>query len=313
MATAIYRRIAFFGPSGTNTEEALRSQTDLLDAEHVSCTTITEVVDAVESGTVDAGVVPVESQIEGSVGTTLDLLVSDRDVLIRREIVIVVDLVLVGHAGADPAAATEVLSYPHAVAQCRGRLATVAPHAEFAAANSTADAVRIVAAGGPERLAIGTRYAAELHGLAVLDDDITDHEGAETRFLLLGKGVPARTGADKTSIVVHLGEDRPGGLLAILQEFAARGLNLTKIESRPTKGGLGQYWFFIDIEGHLGDALVQDALRGLEFRFGDVRFLGSYPRARHGDAVEERRQEADWAAAGERVDALVELIEDEGT
>lgn len=304
-------RIGYLGPPGTNTEAALRTQDDLAGAEVVPLATIQEVVEAVEGRSVGLGLVPIENQIEGSVNVTLDLLAQRPDLLIRREIITVVDMTLIGRAGTRLGEVEEVLSHPHATAQCRHTAQKLMPRATFVATNSTAEAVQRVAedASPGRRVAIGPRIAAELYDVDVLHDDVADYPGAETRFVLLGHGVPPRTGADKTSIVCHLGVDRPGSLLAILQEFAARGLNMTKIESRPTKGSLGEYWFFIDIEGHLADALVQDALRGLRYRFGSVHFLGSYPRARRIGVFHEQEEEAAWAQAGDWVTSLVSDME----
>ncbi|MCC7078542.1 MAG: prephenate dehydratase [Acidimicrobiia bacterium] len=303
-------RIGYLGPPGTNTEAALRTQEDFADAEMTPMSTIADVVEGVASRKVDLGLVPIENQVEGSVNITLDVLAQRPDLLIRREIVSVVDNNLIGLSGTDLGEVREILSHPHATAQCRHTVEGLLPQAVFVATNSTAEAVQEVAGSERrDRVAIGPRIAAGLYGATVLRDDVSDHPGAETRFVLLGHGVPPRTGADKTSIVCHLGVDRPGSLLAILQEFAARGLNLTKIESRPTKGGLGEYWFFIDIEGHLADALVQDALRGLRFRFGSVHFLGSYPRARRRGIFHEEEEEAAWAQAGEWVTGLVAEME----
>lgn len=303
------RRIGYLGPPGTNTEAALRLQPELSEDAHVPLPTISDVIEGVEAGRVDLGLVPIENQVEGSVNITLDALASRPNLLIRAEIVAVVDMNLIGRQGTDLSMIDEVLSHPHATAQCRHTVGKLVPGASFVARNSTAEAVQAVAAEGGSRVAIGPRVAAELYGLEVLEPDVADHPGAETRFVLLGHGVPCRTGADKTSIVCHLGVDRPGALLAILQEFAARGLNLTKIESRPTKSGLGEYWFFIDIEGHLSDALVQDALRGLRYRFGSIHFLGSYPRARRTGLFQEQEEEAAWAQAGEWVASLAGQIE----
>jgi prephenate dehydratase len=306
-------RVGYLGPPGTNTEAALRTQQDLAGADVVSLVTIPDVIEAVETRAVDLGLVPIENQIEGSVNVTLDLLAQRPDLLIRREIITVVDMTLIGETGTRFSDVVEVLSHPHATAQCRQTVQKLMPQATFVATNSTAEAVQAVAqdSGERSRVAIGPRIAAEVYDVDVLYDDVADYPGAETRFVLLGHGVPARTGADKTSIVCHLGVDRPGSLLAILQEFAARGLNLTKIESRPTKGSLGEYWFFIDIEGHLADALVQDALRGLRYRFGSVHFLGSYPRARRLGVFHEQEEEAAWAQAGDWVTSLVSDMEDE--
>jgi len=173
-----------------------------------------------------------------------------------------------------------VLSYPHAAAQCRQWLSRKTPKATFVAANSTADAAATVARSKrTDQAAIGNSLAAKLYGLKALASDIEDHPGNETRFVLVGHGIPAPTGHDKTSIVCFQRADRPGSLLAMLQEFAARRVNLTKLESRPTKQNLGDYCFFIDLEGHIADELVADCLRTLAAKVAYVKYLGSYPVA----------------------------------
>lgn len=301
--------VGFMGPAGTNTHDALVAQTDLADADHVALGSIREVIESVESGVVDLGIVPLENSLEGSVSDTIDLLVFDKDVQIRREIVRPVDLHLIGRAGTILADVTEVVTYPVAAAQCRANLRRLVPNARLVAANSTADAAAVVARDGGSRVAVATRLAAELSGLTVLQEDLPDHMGSETRFVLLGRTVPPPTGFDKTSIAVFQYQDRPGSLLAILQEFAVRGLNLTRLESRPTRGPLGDYYFLIDIEGHLADALLADALRGIKYRHRSVKFLGSYPRARTEGLFHEEEEEAAWAAAGDWVAELGALLD----
>lgn len=302
-------RIGYMGPAGTNTHDALVAQDDLAGAEHVALGSIREVAEAVEAGEVDAGVVPLENSLEGSVTDTIDLLVFDKELQVRREIVRPVDLQLAGAPGLVLDEVTEVVTYPVAAGQCRANLRKLVPNAQLVAANSTAEAAAIVAASGGPRVAVSTRLAAEMSGLAVLHEDLPDHSGAETRFVVLGRGIPPATGFDKTSIAVFQYEDRPGSLLAILQEFAVRGLNLVRLESRPTRGPLGDYYFLIDIEGHLADALLADALRGIKYRHRSVKFLGSYPRARREGLFDEVEEEAAWAAAGEWVDGLGDLLD----
>lgn len=303
-------RVGFMGPAGTNTHDALVAQDDLADAEHVPLGSIREVAEAVESGEVSCGVVPLENSIEGSVSDTIDLLVFDKELQIRREIVRPVDLNLVGAPGLVLDDVAEVVTYPVAAGQCRANLRKLVPNAVFVAANSTAEAAAIVAGSGGNRVAVSTHLAAELSGLAVLHEDLPDHPGSETRFVLVGPGVPPATGYDKTSIAVFQYQDRPGSLLAILQEFAVRGLNLTRLESRPTRGPLGDYYFLIDIEGHLADALLADALRGIKYRHRSVKFLGSYPRARRDGLFHEGEEEAAWAAAGDWVADLGALLDE---
>lgn len=299
-------RIAFLGPAGTFTEEALRAQPDLADEEHVPMRDVPDVIVAVERGTCDLGVVPIENSIEGSVTVTLDTLGFETDLLIQREVILPVSLNLVARRGTSLRQVKTVVSHPHASAQCRRWLRERLPRAGMEAANSTGEAVERVARSRRQGIAaIGTRTAAEMHGLRTLATDVEDHPENETRFVILGHGIAAATGHDKTSIVCFQSQDRPGSLLAILQEFAARSINLTKLESRPTKQALGDYCFFIDCEGHVVDEVVADALRNLVAKQAKVKFLGSYP-AGGAEAARARRQVASrrWRDASTWVERL---------
>ena len=298
-------RVAFLGPHGTFTEEALLSQADLAEGELIPIRSIPEVIVGVERGEADLGVVPIENSIEGSVNATLDTLAFDTDpeVVIQRELVLAIDLNLVARPGTELADVRQVVSHPHASAQCREWLARKLPGVEVVAANSTAEAAQgISRSKRAGRAAISTALAANLYGLSVLAADVEDHPENQTRFVLLGRGIPAPTGHDKTSLVCFQSQDRPGSLLSILQEFAARAINLSKLESRPTKRGLGQYCFFIDCDGHVADEVVADALRNLAAK-QSVKFLGSYPMA--GSEAGEARRKAHgkaWRAASSWVD-----------
>ena len=199
-----------------------------------------------------------------------------------------------------------VVSFPHAAAQCRGFLRERLPNATPNASNSTADAARWVAErGDPACAAVGTALAGELYGLETIAADIEDHPENSTRFVVTARaGVPPQTGHDKTSIVIFQRADRPGSLLSILQEFAARSINLTKLESRPTKQALGDYCFIIDLEGHISDELVADCLKNIRAKQADVKFLGSYPAA--GDEAHEVRADASeaWREAEDWLNSL---------
>ena len=294
--------IAFLGPPGTFTEEALLSEPDLAARELVARGSIAEIFAAVERGEADAGVVPIENSIEGSISETLDTLAFSSELTIQREIVRPVSLNLLVHAGTGLGDVRTVVSLPYATAQCRGWLAANLPGVEIVAANSTAGAAEQVARSRRQGLAaIGTHLAAELYGLRVVVPDIEDHPENATRFVVIGRGIPAPSGHDKTSVVCFQHADRPGSLLAILQEFAARAINLTRLESRPTKTGLGRYCFVIDFEGHVADELVADALRNLSAKQDRVKFLGSYPaasteagRARRDAAGKAWKQASGW-------------------
>jgi len=295
-------RVSFFGPHGTFTEEALLTQSDLAAQELVAQRTVPEVIASVERGDAELGVVPIENSIEGSVAVTLDTLAFESELLVQREIDLPISLNLCAKPGTKLRDVTTVLSHPHANAQCRKWLGQKLPDVEVVAANSTADAAREVQKSRKANLAaVGTAFAAELYSLKVLASEIEDHPENETRFVVVGRGIPAPTGHDKTSIVCFQREDRPGSLLTILQEFAARAINLSKLESRPAKRTLGDYCFFIDAEGHIADELVADCLRTLAAKQAEVKFLGSYPiageeeaRARRSSAGKAWREASSW-------------------
>jgi prephenate dehydratase len=300
-------RIGFLGPEGTFTEQALVSQADLAGHRLVALPSIPDVLSAVEEGRVDLGFVGIENSIEGAVTVTVDALAFETDLLIQREVVMGVQMNLLAPSGVAVADVRRVLSMPVATAQCRAFLRRELPGAVTVATPSTAEAAQLVAGAEHDghTAAIAPAVAAKVYGLEVLSTDIEDHPDNATRFVVVAReSIPAPSGRDKTSIVVFQRHDRPGSLLTILQEFAARSINLTKLESRPTKKGLGNYCFLIDLEGHVGDELVADCLRDLRSKVEDVKFLGSYPAAgEHGPAV-RREAEARWRAASEWVDGL---------
>lgn len=293
------RRIGFLGPEGTFTEQALLGEADLAAEELVPMATIAEVLAAADSGEIDLGFVGIENSIEGTVNVTIDALAFEHDLLIQREVELGIQLNLMAPPGVSMADVTRVLTFPVAAGQCRTWLATHLPGVQMVAANSNAEAALIVAQEADAvSAAVAPSLAAKIYGLEVLANDIEDHPENTTRFVLVARDtVPAATGHDKTTIVVFQRTDRPGSLLAILQEFAARAINLVKLESRPTKKGLGDYCFIIDLEGHLSDELVADCLRDVRSKVEDIKFLGSYPAAgAHGPAVRREAEEA-WRIA----------------
>jgi prephenate dehydratase len=295
-------RVAYLGPPGTFTEEALLSQPDLADADLVAMRSWPEVLSATATGDVDLGFVALENSIEGSVLLVLDQLVFDYDLLIQREVVLTIHQNLLAPPGMALSDVRRVVSFPVATAQCRKFLAASLPDAEIVASNSTAGAVQDVAENRPPgTAALGAALAAKLYGLDVLAPDIEDTPGAnQTRFAVVARtGIPAPTGHDKTSIVSFQRADKPGSLHAILGQFTARNINLTKLESRPTKHSLGDYCFIIDMEGHVKDEVVADCLRDLKVQLANLKFLGSYTAAgEHAPAV-RRDVEAAWKAADE--------------
>jgi len=310
-----HKRIGFFGPFGTFTEQALRTQADLVDAELVPFYSVPDVLDAVAKDEIDAGFVPIENSIEGTVNFTQDALIFDYELLIQREVVLDIEHCLLARKGTTLADVTTVHSIPIATAQCSGWLRTNLPHADVQVANSTADAARTVGRIGAEETgmaALAPANAAALYGLEVIARDIADHAGNQTRFVLVAReGIPAPTGHDKTGIVVFQRADEPGSLISILQEFAARRINLSLLSSRPTKaGGLGDYCFIIYADGHVGDELMADVLRDLHTKQGGVKFLGSYPAA--GEQAHSAREHADsrWKDADDWVSHLRTQIRD---
>jgi prephenate dehydratase len=275
-------RYAYLGPEGTFTEAALRTIPAAAAAELQPCRSVSAALDAVRRGDADAALVPLENSVGGGVASTIDELSTGELLHITREVLLDVGFALAVRPGTDRSSLKRVAAHPQAEAQCRRWIADHLPDVEIVASASNAEAAAAVAV--PTSTldgAITSALAAHRYGLAVVEDDIHDHAGAVTRFVLVGPpslpGPP--TGMDKTSLVAFIGEDHPGALLEVLTEFAVRGINLTWIESRPTGGGLGRYCFSIDCEGHVVDARVGEALMGLRRICTDVRFLGSYPRA----------------------------------
>ena len=296
-------RIGFLGPAGTFTEEALLTQPDLAVGDLVPLGSMTDVLAAVEGGQVDLGFVPIENSIEGTVRETLDGLIFDRDLLIQREVVLSIRLHLMAPPGTALSDVRRVVSYPVAMAQCRGFFARALPGAVEVAATSTAEAARLVGEERPEgTAAVAPALAAKLYGLEVVASDIEDHADNATRFVVVNRsdmGIPAMTGHDKTTLVCFQHTDRPGSLHAILGQFSARNLNLTNLQSRPTKQRLGHYCFFIELAGHVDDEVVADCLRDLHASLADVKYLGSYPAAGEHGPVIRRDAELAWRAADE--------------
>jgi prephenate dehydratase len=291
--------VAYLGPAATFTEEALLSQPDLAGADLRPLASITAVLDAVAEGGSPLGFVPMENGIEGTVSATIDGLIHDVDLHIQREVVLDIHLHLMVRAGTALADVRHVSSYPHALAQCQKFLEETLPGVEQRAANSTAGAAQALAeSDAPDGAAIAPRLAAERYGLEIVSEDVEDHPENQTRFVLVARTtIPKPTGHDKTSIVCFQRADHPGSLHGILGQFAARNINLTKLESRPTKQGLGDYCFVIDLRGHVGDEVVADCLRDLHAGLEEVKFLGSYPAAGEHGAERRRQADAAWQAA----------------
>ena len=278
-------RLGYLGPEGTFSEQAVRSSPDAAAATLVALPTVRDTVLAVHEGAVDRAVVPIENSLEGPVGVTLDTLAADDvDVVIVGEVVIAVSPCLIAREGVALTQVERVVSHPQATAQCARFLHEQLPGAAVASAPSTAEAVRIVVAEQAPWAALGTRRAARLHGARVLAEEVSDEPGNETRFVWVARARaaapadPAR--AAKTSIVFQgAGDTSPGWLVRCLSEFAFRGVNLTKIESRPQRARLGHYRFFVDCQGAAGDSAVAEAIAGLHKHCDGVKTLGSYSTA----------------------------------
>jgi len=270
--------VAFLGPRGTNSEEAaLVYGGDA--AEFVAVPSIPALVSAVETGLADVAVLPIENSIEGPVSTTLDLLIHETGLMIRAEVVVPIRHVMVTVPGATLEGITTVVSHPQGLAQCRRFLERFLPKAEQVAWLSTAGAVKEVVDGGdPTRAAIGPLRAHELYGGQILARDIQDIRGNLTRFVVLANEDAAPTGNDKTSIGFTVKENVPGILFSTFQPFAARNIQLTKIESRPIKGILGLYVFLLDFEGHRLDPEVAEVLDELGGMVKELKVFGSFPQ-----------------------------------
>ncbi|MGH3342591.1 MAG: prephenate dehydratase [Carbonactinosporaceae bacterium] len=298
-------RYAYLGPEGTFTEAALSCVPAAAGAETVPIASVPGTLDAVRRGDVAGALVPLENSVEGSVSVTLDELATGEPLMVTREVLLPVTFTLVARPGTALGSVRRVITHPHAEAQCRRWLAANLPEVPVEPAFSTAGAAVEVAERDGTLAAIAAPIAAERYRLAVLAEDIGDNPGAVTRFVLVSRPGPplSPTGADKTTVVAFILDDHPGALLEILEEFSTRGVNLTRIESRPTGDGLGRYCFSIDCEGHVDDSRVGEALMGLRRMCAEVRFLGSYPRAdgvkpvvRRGTADSEFRDAAAWLA-----------------
>ncbi len=290
----------YFGPAGTFTHQALLTL-PALEGEPVPFATVGQGLQAVRDGEVAAVLVPIENSVEGGVTATLDNLAYGDRLVIIREVLLPVQFTLYARPGTALADVRQVLTHPHAAAQCRGWLSARLPQATVTEGGSTAAAAAEVADPVSRYdAAVCAEVAGQMYGLVPLAAGIADNADAVTRFVLVSRPGPVAppTGADKTTLVLFLREDHPGALLEILEQFASRGVNLCRIESRPTKRTLGDYCFSVDAEGHLDDARLAEALMGLHRVCADVVFLGSYPRAdQQRPAIQPGTTNDDYAAA----------------
>ena len=277
-------KIAYLGPKGTFTEVAAKSVFPM--QEHVPFLSIPDCMDGVSKGQVDFAVVPIENAIEGSVNLTLDYLIHNESLMINGEVIVPIEQQLLVHSNnfADWTKIETVYSHPHAIAQCHQFLRAYLPGAKFEYTNSTGSAAELVAKNSDQRIAaIGNELAAEQYGLMVAQSKIHDYENNHTKFVILKneknlipETSPLYTG-DKTTLMVTLPADYPGALHHVLSAFAWRKLNLSKIESRPMKTGLGNYFFVIDVDMKMDEVLIPGVIAELEALKCHVTLLGSYP------------------------------------
>ncbi len=284
MSTSEPVTFGYFGPAGTFTQMALQAWKPAEGAPQTPYASVDAALAAVREGDVDAVMVPIENSVEGGVNTTLDALANGDPLVIVGEVLVPITFVLSARPGMSLADIRTVGTHSHGWAQVRGWMAAHLPDATYVPTLSTASAAAGLAAGQPAPgydAAVSAPVAAFDHGLEVLAQDIGDIAHAVTRFVLVARPgwLPVRSGADKTTVVLFQREDHPGGLLELLEQFAVRGVNMTRLESRPTGSRMGQYCFSIDFEGHLLDERVGETLMGLQRVCADVRYLGSYPQA----------------------------------
>lgn len=278
-------RYAYLGPQGTFTEQALLQVPGAEVAERLPMPSVLAALDAVRAGEVQAAMVPIENSVEGGVTATLDSLSTGTPLVMVREHLVPVTFNFVVRPGLGFEDVRRVATHPQGLAQCRGWLHEHLPKATLLPALSTAGAAQgLLDPEVPYDAALCSPLAAERYGLPVLVPDVGDNPDAMTRFVLVaqaGTPPPAPTGADKTTLAAYLRHDHAGALVDLLEQFAVRGVNLTRLESRPTGEGMGRYFMSIDAEGHVADARLAEALMGLHRVCTSVRYLGSYPRADH--------------------------------
>ncbi|EMY32841.1 prephenate dehydratase [Arthrobacter crystallopoietes BAB-32] len=301
---------AYLGPEGTFTEAALLQVPEAADAERIPAASVSSALELVRTGQVRAAMVPIENSVEGGVSATLDSIATGDPLMIIGEQLVPIRFVLAARHGLELGDLKRVSTHGHAWAQCRGWSSANIPLTEYIPAASTAAAAAgLLDDSCSYDAAICAPLAAEQLGLDVLADNIGDVEDAVTRFILVSRpgALPEATGSDKTTLVVPLPDDHPGALMGILEQFATRGVNLSRIESRPTGQFLGDYFFSIDADGHLTDERIADAIRGLHRISPGLRFLGSYPRAdQRSYGVPEHHQDKAFRDAHEWVRGILD-------
>ena len=262
--------ISFLGPKGTFTHEAA----SILGDDLIPYCTIPAVMESVKNGECSLGIVPIENSIEGPVGITLDSLAHKFDLKIYKEIIIPINQNLIVNPGTKMEDIKDVYSHSQAISQCQEFISkhNIQPHYTISTANAAKNIV-----GDKSKAAIGNAMVVDLYGLEILQSDIQDTDNNETRFVVLSKENHEMTGKDTTSIIFSIYEDRPGGLYRILGIFQKHNVNLTKIESRPSKKGLGKYLFFVDFNGHKDEEIIQNIIDEIDENTYFLKVLGSYP------------------------------------
>ena len=290
------RSIGFLGPEGTFSHEATLT---LGAQDSVAYRSLADLLAAVSDGEIAQALVPLENALEGTVAATIDGLVFDHDLYIVHELILPISLHLLAKPGVAIDEVTSVRSYVHALGQVRNYLASRG--LATVETGSTSQAAREVSESSEKWAAVGSLLAGEIFGLDSIANDIADHGANATKFVVVEKNrIASPTGQDRTSIVCFQDADRPGSLFGILGRFASRDINLTRLESRPTKQGLGNYCFVIEFEGHIGDDVVSDCLIDLQAHLARVKFLGSYPvtgeqsQERRGDVEQARLRADEW-------------------
>jgi prephenate dehydratase len=269
-------RLAYLGPAGTYSEEAALKYDS--GAALVPFSSIPAVVGSIDAGKADLGIVPIENSLEGAVTYTVDLLIHESKLLIRDEVVLPIHHCLMTNPGTRVEDIKVIYSHPQSLAQCRAYLEKRLPYAQPMASLSNSAAVAEMQKSQKTAAAIAGRRAAALYGAELIDKDIEDNSNNVTRFVVLAPTDHAPTGRDKTSLCFDFADDAPGILVSALQEISSRGINLNKIESRPTRKSLGRYIFLVDIDGHREDDIVREALTALKSQVSMLKVLGSYPR-----------------------------------
>lgn len=307
-------KIAFLGPRGTFTEQAVW-QVAPAGAELLPATSGPQALEAVRHGDADRAVVPIENSIEGGVNATIDALSRGSKLQIIAEMIVPVRFVLAALPGTRIDQVTRVGTHPHAWAQCRNWAERTLPNVLHVPATSTAAAAELLGSFAadptdrPYDAVLCNATSVSRYGLEPLAEDVADNRGAVTRFIMVARPgtIPAPTGADKTTIQVALATDEAGALLSMLEQFSVRGVNLSRIESRPAGDGLGHYEFSIDIAGHVQEERVQAALAGLHRTCPRVQFLGSYPRVDRVRAeVSRGTSDHDFVAARQWVEEILD-------